>query len=158
MLSNTKKLMEQHTDQEIVNQINDARIFDYHFKPKNPSRLLNPNFMMSLPFSFHTEEANNAWMTDKNTQEREVDSDAAFQQFQKLYQFMVSQGAFVHLMPVPRDCHLQDLVFCANSGIVLTHLEDRNTVHPHQSTAGFKRNQIHGAGASQRNDEARNSF
>jgi len=29
--------------------------------------------------------------------------------------------------------------------------------HPHQSTAGFKRNQIHGAGSSQRNDEAGNS-
>ena len=96
-----KKLMHEYTDHEITAQGNNAKIFDDDLQPKNPSGLLNPNFMMSLPFSFHTKEPNNVWMVDKNTQERAVDSDVAFEQFQQLYQFMVSQGAFVHLMPVP---------------------------------------------------------
>ena len=48
-------------------------------------------------------------------------------QFLELYQF-ISSRALVHLLPTPRDCTLQDLVFTANLGIVLEHLEDKTHV------------------------------
>lgn len=93
-------------------------------QPTTPSMLSSPNFLMCPPFSFHTADANNAWMEHKTLEERTVDTVRAFQEFQALYHFMVEQGAFIYLLPVPADCSLQDLVFSANAGLVLHHLQE----------------------------------
>ena len=93
-------------------------------QPTTPSMLSSPNFLMCPPFSFHTADANNAWMENKTAEERAVDTVRAFEEFQALYHFMVAQGAFIYLLPVPSDCSLQDLVYSANAGLVLHHLEE----------------------------------
>lgn len=115
--------------QETIQHYTDSEIMYYKpTYPINPTTLVNPNFLMNLPFSFHATEPNNVWMEGLSDAERAIDTTKTFQEFQQLYRFMVDQGAFVHLMPAPTGCRLQDLVFCANAGIVLTHLEDKNTV------------------------------
>lgn len=96
-------------------------------KPTNPSLLPNTNFLMCPPFCYHASEPNNVWMQMISDEERTVNIEKAFQEFQALYEFIVSQGAFVHLMPVPEGCRLQDLVFCANAGIALFNVSEHNT-------------------------------
>ena len=44
-----------------------------------------------------------------------------------MYRYLASE-ALVYLLPTPRDCKLQDLVFTANLGIVLEHIESKDTV------------------------------
>jgi len=48
-------------------------------------------------------------------------------QFAQLYRYLASE-AMVYLLPTPRNCACQDLVYTANLGLVLGHLPDRNTV------------------------------
>ncbi len=93
----------------------------------NLSQLEVPAFLMCPPLSYSTLEPNNVWMVDLSDEQRQVDSNRAFRQFQALYQFLSSR-AFVQLLPVPGDCALQDLVFTANLGIVLEHQEAKDTV------------------------------
>lgn len=91
------------------------------------SDLSTPAFLLCYPFSYSTAEPNNVWMTDLSDEQREIDHPNARRQFQNLYRFMAAQSTVV-LLPTPRNCKLQDLVFVANLGIVLTHLPNPNTV------------------------------
>lgn len=93
----------------------------------NPTQIDRPAYLMNVPFSYSAQNANNAWMRDLDDAGRAIDSKGAISQFMSLYQFMAS-GALVYLLPTPSQCNLQDLVFTANLGIVLTHLPDQNTV------------------------------
>lgn len=93
----------------------------------NPTRLDRPSYLLNVPFSYSTRNVNNAWMRDLSEEDRRVNQKAALSQFMTLYQFM-AHGSLVYLLPTPANCGLQDLVFTANLGIVLTHLPDKNTV------------------------------
>ncbi len=92
-----------------------------------PATLDKPAFLMNCPFLFHTGEPNNAWMYELEESDRRVDRSRAMSQFAQLYTFMCSD-AFVFLLPTPKACKLQDLVFTANLGIVLEHAPKRDIV------------------------------
>ncbi|MFI9722911.1 dimethylarginine dimethylaminohydrolase family protein [Streptomyces sp. NPDC052396] len=96
-------------------------------RPANPTQLRRPAFLMNAPFSYTCEVPNNVWMEELTAEERIPDTQRAFAQFLDLYNYVASE-ALVVLLPTPRTTGLQDLVFTANLGIVLEHLEDRNTV------------------------------
>jgi N-dimethylarginine dimethylaminohydrolase len=88
----------------------------------SPTRLDLPAFLLNPPFSYSTEVANNIWMEEYDEVERQPDDRRAMAQFLELYRHLASE-ALVHLLPTPRDAPLQDLVFTANLGIVLAHLD-----------------------------------
>jgi N-dimethylarginine dimethylaminohydrolase len=92
-----------------------------------PGTLQAPAFLMNCPFSYCTDRPNNAWMRELDDEERRVDKTRAICQFAQLYNHMASE-AFVFLLPTPKKCKLQDLVFTANLGVVLEHLPERNIV------------------------------
>jgi N-dimethylarginine dimethylaminohydrolase len=92
----------------------------------NPTSLEKPAFLLSCPFSYCTDIANNAWMQELQPDDRKVDMKRAMRQFLELYHFLCSE-AVVYLLPAPGRCSLQDLVFTANLGIVPEHLPDKNT-------------------------------
>jgi len=93
----------------------------------NPTSLEKPAFLLSCPFSYCTDVANNAWMQEMPAGDRKVNMKRAMRQFLELYHFLSSE-AVVYLLPAPGGCSLQDLVFTANLGIVPEHLPDKNTV------------------------------
>ena len=93
----------------------------------NPSSLDKPAFLMNIPFSMAADVANNVWMEEIESSERKVDVPRAVNQFLQLYHFMAAD-AVVYLLPTPKLSGLQDLVFTANIGIVLEHLQDKNVV------------------------------
>ncbi len=93
----------------------------------NPTTVEFPSFLLNAPFAYTTEIPNNAWMQDLSDDDRRVNEKTAMRQFLELYQFMASRS-LVHLLPTPRNSTLQDLVFTANLGIVLEHLEERTHV------------------------------
>ena len=96
-------------------------------RPRNPTQLRRPAYLLNFPFSFSTEVANNAWMEELSDEDRRPDHKRAMVQFLEVYRFLASDG-LVYLLPTPRDAGLQDLVFTANLGIVLEHLRGQNTV------------------------------
>ena len=82
-----------------------------------------PVFMMNIPTSYSTDVRNNVWMDEYDDNEIVVNKEKAIRELWELYSFLSSQG-FVYLLPTPKDCKLQDLVFVANNGIVLEHLDN----------------------------------
>jgi N-dimethylarginine dimethylaminohydrolase len=96
-------------------------------RPWNASQLHRPSFLLNVPFSFSTDVANNAWMVDLAPSEREPNYTRAMSQFWELYSYMAAD-AVIYLVPTPRACGLQDLVFTGNLGIVPGHLPARDTV------------------------------
>lgn len=94
---------------------------------RNPTQLEHPSFLLCFPFSYSTEVPNNPWMTDLDDQGRQPNFKRAAIQFLELYRYLSSE-ALVHILPTPREASLQDLIYTANLGIVLEHLEDKNTV------------------------------
>jgi N-dimethylarginine dimethylaminohydrolase len=96
-------------------------------RPWNPTQLSRPAFLLNCPFSFSTDVANNAWMVELDPAERAPNFTRAMSQFFELYSYLAAD-AVVYLVPTPRLCGLQDLVFTANLGIVPDHLEARDTV------------------------------
>jgi N-dimethylarginine dimethylaminohydrolase len=97
------------------------------FEPAvNPTSLEKPAFLLSCPFSYCTDIANNAWMQEMQPGDRKVNMKRAMRQFLEFYHFLCSE-AVVYLLPAPGRCSLQDLVFTANLGIVPEHLPDKNT-------------------------------
>jgi hypothetical protein len=90
-----------------------------------PGSLDRPAFLMNCPFSYEAGCPNNAWMDELDADERCVDRGKAMSQFAQLYDHLASD-AFVFLLPTPRSCILQDLVFTANLGIVLEHVPARD--------------------------------
>ncbi len=96
-------------------------------RPQNPTELDQPAFLMNAPFSYATNAANNVWMEEIPADKRAPDGKKAMVQWLDLYQYLASES-MVYLVPTPRGCGLQDLVFTANLGIVLEHMPDKNTV------------------------------
>lgn len=92
-----------------------------------PGTLDKPAFLMNCPFSFSADQPNNAWMTELADEARRIDRGTAIWQFAHLYNYMASDG-FVFLLPTPKECQLQDLVFTANLGVVLEHVPQRDLV------------------------------
>lgn len=66
-------------------------------------------------------------MEEYSEEERCIDPQRAMLQFGQLYRYLSSES-LVYLLPTPRACTCQDLVYTANLGLVLGHLPDRNTV------------------------------
>jgi N-dimethylarginine dimethylaminohydrolase len=93
----------------------------------NPTWLDKPAYLLNVPFSLAADVANNAWMAEIKDDDRKINNKKAINQFLQLYHFMASD-AVVYLLPTPKIPGLQDLVYCANLGIVLEHTPDRNTV------------------------------
>ncbi len=87
----------------------------------------DPMFLLNIPYTYSAREANNEWMREVEDKKREVDLDKAMTQFLDLYHFLAGD-AVVYLLPAPENCGLQDLVFTANMGVVLEHVEDREIV------------------------------
>jgi N-dimethylarginine dimethylaminohydrolase len=113
--------------------VGDAQLADTDFaqamEPDNstPGTLERPAFLMSCPFSYSTACPNNVWMRELRDEERRVDRTKAMSQFARVYRHMAAD-AFVFLLPTPKGCTLQDLVFTANLGIVLEHVPERDIV------------------------------
>ena len=95
--------------------------------PWNPTQLEVPAFLVNAPFSYSTEVANNVWMQDLDEAAREPDHRRAMMQFRELYRYL-SADALVYVLPTPRACGLQDLVFTGNLGIVLEHVPEKDVV------------------------------
>lgn len=93
----------------------------------NPTSVNRAAFLMSPPFSFATDAANNVWMEEMDDAKRRPDMRRALKQFFELYNFMAAD-ALVYLLPSPSDSGLQDLVFTANLGIVLEHMASKKVV------------------------------
>jgi len=82
-----------------------------------------PMFLMNVPTSYSTDVRNNVWMEEYDDKEIIVNKEKAIREIWEVYSFLSSQS-FVYLLPTPKDCKLQDLVFVANNGIVLEHMEE----------------------------------
>jgi N-dimethylarginine dimethylaminohydrolase len=93
----------------------------------NPTQLARPAFLVNTPFSFSTDVANNVWMQELDETQRRPDHRRAMTQFLEMYRYLAS-GALVYVLPTPRDCGLQDLVFTANLGAVLEHVDGKDVV------------------------------
>lgn len=91
-------------------------------RPRTPTELKRPAFLVNFPFSFSTEVANNIWMEELEEDNREPNLQQAMTQFLDLYRFLASEG-LVYVLPTPTVEGLQDLVFTANLGVVLAHLD-----------------------------------
>jgi N-dimethylarginine dimethylaminohydrolase len=95
--------------------------------PWNPTQLERPTFLVNAPFSFSTDVPNNVWMQELDEFQRRPDHRRAMWQFLEMYRYLSSE-ALVYVLPTPRDCRLQDLVFTANLGAVLEHVETKDAV------------------------------
>ena len=93
----------------------------------NPTRLAKPAFLMNVPFSLSAAVPDNAWMDELDDRARSVDLGKAINQFLQLYHFMAAESV-VYLLPTPRAEGLQDLVYCANIGVVLEQVPPQNTM------------------------------
>ena len=90
-----------------------------------PGTLTRPAYVMNAPFSYSTNTPNNPWMEELPVEKRGVDRRRAMVQFLQLYRYL-SSDSVVFLVPTPRGCALQDLVFTANLGVVLEHVPGRD--------------------------------
>lgn len=91
---------------------------------KTPTQLEKyPSFLVNAPFSFSTLVPNNIWMEEMADDERAPDMKESFRGFNRLYQNLASKS-LTYILPTHKNSTLQDLVFVANLGIVLTHLGD----------------------------------
>jgi len=84
-------------------------------------------FLMNIPTCYSTNVRNNIWMEEYTAKDIVVNKEKAIREIWEVYSFLSSQG-FVYLLPTPDDCRLQDLVFVANNGIVLEHLEEETYI------------------------------
>jgi len=107
----------------------------------NPSSVDKPAFLMNVPFSLAADLPNNAWMDELSTDARHVDLRKAISQFLQLYHFVAAE-ALVYLLPTPRIPGLQDLVYCANMGVVFEHLPEHNTVLLSNFTTEVRRAEV----------------
>jgi len=81
-----------------------------------------PEYVMNIPLTFGTGVKNNIWMEEMSEEELKIDLPKAIREMWEIYSF-ISGHAFVHLLPSPKECSLQDLVYVSNNGILLHGLE-----------------------------------
>lgn len=86
-------------------------------RPRLPSELDFPAFLMNAPFSVDNREANNDLMDDEA---EPYDMDRAFDQFMGLYKALATKGGLVYILPSGWS-QLQDLPYVANIGAALPH-------------------------------------
>ncbi len=96
-------------------------------RPWNPTQLTRPAFLVNPPFSYSTAVANNVWMEELSDDKRAPDHNKAMVQFLEVYRYLSAEG-LVYVLPTPKDCGLQDLVFTANLGVVLEHVPSQDVV------------------------------
>lgn len=97
-------------------------------RPKTPTELDLPAYLLNAPFSYNTTIANNKWMEDYGSiGARAIDFDKAFLQWADLYSELAADG-LVYILPTPINSQHQDLVFCGNLGIVLPHTNDPTVI------------------------------
>ncbi len=94
---------------------------------RTPSRLQRPAYLLCPPFTYGTSVANNVWMEELEPDKRQPDPERAMAQFLELYRFLAAES-LVYLLPAPGDAPLQDLVFTANLGVALDHVDGDGTV------------------------------
>ena len=92
----------------------------------NPTTLDKAAYLLNVPFSLTADAVNNAWMQELDEDHRKINLSKAINQFLQLYHFMAAESV-VYLLPTPKVTGLQDLVYCANMGIVLEEQPDENT-------------------------------
>jgi len=92
----------------------------------NPTSLDKAAYLLNVPFSLATDVINNAWMQELDEEHRRVNIKNAIKQFLQLYHFMAAE-AVVFLLPTPKVTGLQDLVYCANMGVILEEQKSNNT-------------------------------
>lgn len=93
----------------------------------NPTSLDKAAYLLNVPFSLAADVVNNAWMQELDEPHRHIDIKKAINQFLQLYHFMAAESV-VYLLPTPSVTGLQDLVYCANMGVVLEEQSDNTTV------------------------------
>lgn len=91
---------------------------------QTPAHLDVPAFVMNFPFSVSNRICNNALMLDYK--DHPYIYDAAFAQFMSLYR-EITRDALVYMLP-SRDMTLQDLVYTANVGIYLPHIQEKDII------------------------------
>jgi N-dimethylarginine dimethylaminohydrolase len=86
---------------------------------KTPSDLRWPTYVMVKPHkkNFNVDDPNNIWMQELPPEEREVDYDKAWAQWNELYQWIAANSGSVDL--IPHKGQLQDLIYVANMGLYL---------------------------------------
>lgn len=89
---------------------------------KTPAKIHVPSFLMNFPFTLDTREPNNIWMGKIGSP---VNYEIAFAQFLDLYHYL-ARNSLIYLLP--SEGNFQDLVYVANIGAYLPHLEDRDVI------------------------------
>lgn len=92
---------------------------------ETPSNLPFQSFVLNYPFTLNTKNPNNIWMQELNPEDLVVNKPKAYKQFMDLYNFLAGQS-LVYLLP--SEGEFQDLVYVANIGSYLPHLQDRNVI------------------------------
>ncbi|UJR18569.1 hypothetical protein I4U23_005476 [Adineta vaga] len=106
----TNRKSTEKNDEKNVNDTNNK--FEY------------PSFLLCPPTMYSERIPNNIWMKNLTDEQRAPDYKVAMEQFIDLYKVLASKS-LLYLLPSPDDVPLQDLVFTANLGIVLSHLPNR---------------------------------
>lgn len=92
-----------------------------------PSDLRRQVFLMNFPLTLNTSKPNNDWMKQAAKKgELKINYEDAFEQFHKLYAFIVAQGVVVYLLPSEGD--FQDQEYVANLGIYLPHKKEATVI------------------------------
>lgn len=86
---------------------------------KTPSDLRWPTFCMVKPHkkNFNVDDPNNIWMAELPPEDRVVEYDRAWAQWNELYQWIAANSGSVDL--IPHKGQLQDLIYVANMGIYI---------------------------------------
>jgi N-dimethylarginine dimethylaminohydrolase len=86
---------------------------------KTPSDLRWPTFCMVTPHrkNFNVDDPNNIWMQELSPEERVVNYDRAWAQWNELYQWIAANSGGVPL--IPHKGQLQDLIYVANMGLYI---------------------------------------
>ena len=92
---------------------------------ETPSQLPIPAFVMNFPFTLDTAVPNNIWMQDMEEKELKINKRNAYRQFLDLYQFVAGNSLVCNL---PSYGDYQDLVYVANLGLHLPHIENENHI------------------------------
>lgn len=106
--------------------------------PNIISKMNLPVFLMAPPFSLNTNVKNNVWMEEMSSEELKINDKKAMKQFIDLYSFISAQ-ALVYQLPSDTSPLLQDQVYVANLGIILS--DDTNTAVISSYTSEVRRSE-----------------
>jgi len=107
-----------------TNGMDNGVVKSVHHDKKTKDEFKYPAFLLCPPTKYQVRVANNIWMREQTDEELKPDYARAMKQFVDFYRAL-STKSLVYILPCPDDIALQDLVFTANLGIVLSHLPNR---------------------------------